>query len=77
MGADRLEDRARLVARTGLKFTAYSFEDDLTDAILRLAEAHISSGGIEDDIFFKVKLLVHTSQHRLIPTVGANLSTLR
>lgn len=51
MGADRLEDRARLVARTGLKFTAYSFEDDLTDAILRLAEAHISSGGIEDDIF--------------------------
>ena len=51
MGADRLEDRARLVARTGLKFTAYSFEDDLTDAILKVAEAHIASGGIEDDIF--------------------------
>jgi hypothetical protein len=41
----------RLVARTGLKHTAYSFEVDLTDAILSLAEAHIASGGIEDDVF--------------------------
>jgi len=51
MAADRLEDRARLTARSGLKFSAYSFEDDLTDAILRVAEAHIASGGIEDDVF--------------------------